>query len=370
MIDETIERVLNEWNHPTPVNLTPQDLFYVRITQIQDFFRILVKRTEETIQKEFVSENISNILISVNSILINVLKKIYEFRESKSSLISINDEKQHRYEYLPWTSTSGKNGLKDIILTMIPLTLKYGARDMGEPEIRQQHYYHLFELIDFYLNERRNYLESIMDHEKYRVLLHQYESKRSELIMYLLDDEQFELSAKLAEKYNDFQCLITLCDRTNNQKRFEEYIARYKDNDFSQFAIQWHIKKNKKGELFEKFKQNQAELSKFLNDHPNLAWIQCVFNGELEMASKILYQLAISEVDLVARKKTMLSLSKLSALASKSESDLVGIIEDINSQLLLINHQEQLPIGILTTFGYDIDNLKVLNAEQIINVSK
>jgi nuclear pore complex protein Nup133 len=84
------------------------------------------------------------------------------------------------------------------------------------------------ELIDFVLDGRRKYLQSVKNQEKFNVLQHQYESQRFDLIFPLIDDDQFELAAKLAEKYLDFQTLVIICDRTNNQARLDEYIERFK----------------------------------------------------------------------------------------------------------------------------------------------
>lgn len=73
-------------------------------------------------------------------------------------------------------------GLKDIIQHQIGVTLKNGARSTGEPELRQLHYKQLVELIDFVLDGRKSYLDSIRDSEKYSVTLQQYEAQRSDLI--------------------------------------------------------------------------------------------------------------------------------------------------------------------------------------------
>lgn len=107
----------------------------------------------------------------------------------------------------------------------------------------------------------------------------------------------------MAEKYLDFQSLVLLCDVTNNQERLDSYIKKYEEYDFSQFAINWHLRQNRQGEVFERFKGNQAALSQFMRDHPTLGWIQLVFNGDFERASKILFQLAQSETEFVQRKK-------------------------------------------------------------------
>lgn len=107
----------------------------------------------------------------------------------------------------------------------------------------------------------------------------------------------------MAEKYLDFQSLVLLCDLTNNQERLDSYIKKYEEYDFSQFAINWHLRQNRQGEVFQRFKGNQAALSQFMRDHPTLGWIQLVFNGDFERASKILFQLAQSETEFVQRKK-------------------------------------------------------------------
>lgn len=186
-------------------------------------------------------------------------------------------------------------------------------------------------------------------------------------IFSLVDAEQYELAAKLAEKYLDFQILVVICDKTKNQTRLDEYIERFKEYDFSQFAINWHLQQNKRGDLFERFKRNQADLTRFLGDHPSLAWMQAIFNGNLAKAGRILLSLATNETELYTRKKTILSLAKLACLAA--DENMNDQIDIINSELTLIGYQSQVPKHLLSIFGYDTENQKVLKPEEIINVS-
>lgn len=159
---------------------------------------------------------------------------------------------------------------------------------------------------------------------------------------------------------------MLICDRTKNQSRLDDYIERFKEHDFSQFAIQWHLQQNKQGDLFERFRRNQSDLTRFLSDHPSLAWVQAIFNGNLSKAARILWSIAENETELVARKKTMLSLAKLASLAADENLD--DQIESINTELVLIAYQAQIPKRLLTVFGYDTENPKVLRPEEIINV--
>lgn len=175
------------------------------------------------------------------------------------------------------------------------------------------------------------------------------------------------MAAKLAEKYLDFKSLVIICDRTKNQSRLDEYIERYRDQNFSQFAINWHLQQNKRGDLFERFKRNQTELARFLGDHPSLAWIQTVFSGDLARAARTLISLAQNEIESISRKKTMLSLAKLTSLAA--DEDLTNEIELIKNELQLIEFQLKVSPQLLTLFGYDVQNQKVLDPEEIVNVS-
>lgn len=296
-----------------------------------------------------------------------MLTDVLKYRDTKSSLFAIRALPQNLSEYQPWTALAGKHGLRDTIHQQISVTLKHGARAAGEPELRQRHYKQMVELIDFLLDGRKSYLNSLGDADKFTVLHQQYEAQRNDLIQPLVDDAQYELATKLAEKYLDFPILLQICDRTDNQQRLDEYITKYASLNFSQYAINWHLKQNKRGDLFERFKHQQADLSRFLIDHPSLAWVQAVFNGDLDKAGRVLFELAGNETELVDRKKTMLSLAKLVSLAA--DEDARAQIDSINGELRLIEFQKQVPVHLLRAYGYEETEQKVLRPEEIVNVS-
>jgi nuclear pore complex protein Nup133 len=62
----------------------------------------------------------------------------------------------------------------------------------------------------------------------------------------------------------------------------------------------------------------------------------------------------------------MLSLAKLSAFAA--EMDLRPQIEVINRDLHLIEHQNQIDPEILTALGFDVDSMRVLQPEEMIEL--
>lgn len=110
------------------------------------------------------------------------MHEVLKFREAKASIFKLPADKVNKFEYLPWTAAASPNGIRDNVMHFINIILKNGIRSTAENELRQQHFKHLVELIDFYLDGRKAHLESIKDLEKYDTHLRKYESERSDLI--------------------------------------------------------------------------------------------------------------------------------------------------------------------------------------------
>lgn len=53
---------------------------------------------------------------------------------------------------------------------------------------------------------------------------------------------EYERAAVLAEKYVDFNALLTVCDETMNENRLGEYIDKLGDQGFTEFACKWSVK--------------------------------------------------------------------------------------------------------------------------------
>lgn len=68
----------------------------------------------------------------------------------------------------------------------------------------------------------------------------------------------------------------------------------------------WYIREKKQDKLVTQFRANkkhQQALTKFLVDHPTLAWLHAVFCGSYEQAAEILLNLGFQEMESMARKK-------------------------------------------------------------------
>lgn len=112
------------------------------------------------------------------------MREVFKFRDLKANNFKLPTDKVHKFEYLPWTAAATPNGIRDNLLHIINIITKHGVQSTAEPELRQQHFKNLVELVDFYLDGRKAYLESIKEMDKYDTLLRKYESERGDLIFH------------------------------------------------------------------------------------------------------------------------------------------------------------------------------------------
>lgn len=205
VIDDAIDLTLKKRNQIPPENLTSQDVFYVQVTRIHEFFRVLANLADEMIQQEQSSIKASQILLDISKIFLvssvsrlhfhsmgtktlifpflqTVLHEVMKFREFKAATFKLPEEKADKFEFIPWTASSAPNGIRDSLLHVINIVVKHGIRSTGGPDMRQTHFKNLVELIDFYLDGRKAYLESVKNLDKYDTLFRKYENERSDLI--------------------------------------------------------------------------------------------------------------------------------------------------------------------------------------------
>lgn len=188
----------------------------------------------------------------------------------------------------------------------------------------------------------------------------------------LVADKEWERAALLAEKYLDFEILVSICEATNNQQRLDEYMDRFENEGFSEYVYSWYLQQNKQGKLLERCKtfskqRKEQKLTNFLSGHPSLLWLENVFERKFDNAAETLQKLAQEEVDSVIRQKTILSLSKLAKLVG-NETDNEEFIENINARLELIAFQEELPDYLLEHFGYNTIKPQVIPAKDLIHL--
>nr|XP_009910892.1 PREDICTED: nuclear pore complex protein Nup133-like isoform X2 [Haliaeetus albicilla] len=296
-----------------------------------------------------------------------MLQAACQYRQSKASLYKTGELPEREPEYIPWTASSG---LRTAIIRQHGIILKmvYPQVDSNLRSIVAEQ---LVALLDCFLDGYVSQLKSVdrpADQERYSSLEMEYVQKRSELLSPLLSLGQYQMAAALAEKYCDFDILVQMCEQTDNQARLQRYMSQFADQNFSDFLFRWYLEKGKRGKLLSQPIAQHGQLANFLQAHEHLSWLHEINSQDLQKAHRTLQTLANMETRYFAKKKTLLGLSKLAALASDfSEDILQEKIEEISEQERFLLHQETLPEQLLAEKQLNLNDMPVLSASQLID---
>jgi len=363
-----------------PSNLTPQDHFYREISKIHEIFggfQMVVEKSSLT-SNVSPSELVSTITI-VNHLMLTMLKETLVVRGNK-----IQD--QHLQEWIPWTCASGPppEGLRSILIRQYQVTVDKGVPIAEDDNVKGQLFQQLIELGDLILEGYKSQLESFPPEaagdgalaQRRSAVLKQFEKDRSALITPLLGfPECLEDAASLSERYLEFNALVRICELTGDNERLERYMDNFADHNFAHFVFDWHLRQGKQSRLLQQRSYNtgrrQNQLGQFLEGHAQISWLHNIQTGNYSEAATTLKRLSDAEAEIVGRKKTMLSLAKLSALASDEPDERVeSSLKILNSELSVISAQEDLPKCVLDSVdaGNDASKMKVLSPRDLIEL--
>jgi len=370
MVDTCIRKLLNKRDSQVPVTLTPQDVFYREVSNVQDIVQLLLEYEQEELSKDIGSNALVTLVLGVNAMLEGMLSRALHYRQSHAEMYT--SEAKDLPEYIPWTATSV---VREAVAKQITISLEKAIPETREVDVQGILYQNVVGLSDILMDGYASQLKSLTglpDKENdCKNLELKFTKERHRLIMPLLEHKQYDRAASLAEKFEDFELLMRICDATDNQERLQRYRAQYADKGFSQFVFNWYMSEGKRGHLLAQPVSQGEELSDFLNadNMRYLSWLHEIGRGNFIGAHTALSNLAGSEQNFLAKKKTLLSLSKLAALASdNADESLQDNIEAINEELELVMHQEQLPAKAVESVGIDPDNMRVLSPEELIEL--
>ncbi|KAL5008238.1 hypothetical protein ScPMuIL_013819 [Solemya velum] len=356
-------------------NLTPQDIFFREVSRVGDMVECLHDYAADVLGGDLSLADIILVVSTANAVLEGMLHGALQYRQSKAHVYQNETENSFEPEYIPWTSAGGPRGIRTILLKQYSITLEQGIPDVQDVETQSGLFQQLLSLVDIILDGYSSQLESLRQNptqeERYEELQRRYEQDRHRLIAPFLEYDQFERAASLAEKYYDFEILIRLCEKTDNQDRVQRYISQFADQGFSNFLFTWYLKEGKRGKLLSLPVSQHTNLSRFLesSDLGYLSWLHDIKTKDYRKAHLTLLDQTQQETGLLAKKKTLLSLSKLAALASEDEDQsLETNITDINDEQNLILHQEMLPLDLVKGLGLDPETMRVLTPVELIEL--
>lgn len=344
-------------------HLTYQDLFYQEVTKIDQVFWQLVALEEQQLNAERsnVEDNLG-LVLSVTDIVTSVFSEVCLYRQTNGRMYEsamLTD-----CDYVLWSSIEHVAGVRDAWLKQFDLLIKCtrttNAADANRNAIIAQKIVDLANIIlDSYVCQLA-YLTPAS--EKHSIVQREFQSNRCKCLMPLLHLKQFERAASLAEKYEDFEILIKICEELNNQEQLQKYVQQFSDKGFSEFLFDWYLKSGKQGKMLSTV-SNNCRLTDFLSNHESLNWLHQIHLGQFDEASSTLKKLAALEEMNPTRKKTLLSIGKLSALATGAHN-----YADIDEQIKFLNYQSGLSETLLRKHGLDRKTLKVLSPEQLVDI--
>ncbi|XP_036413651.1 nuclear pore complex protein Nup133 [Colossoma macropomum] len=372
LVNSAILTALKKSGNDVPVSLTPADVFFREVSQISSIFECLLDEEEKCLKENPVgSVKWAEVVLNVNTIIKDMLQAAVQYRETKASLYRAAENAAPEPEYIPWTASGGVGGVRTVIARQHEVILRtvYPHADSG---LRNSLNEQLVALLDLLLGSYVAQLTSLRrpgQQDRYDALEMEYTQRRSELLTPLLELGQYQWVAALAEKFCDFDILVQMCEQTDNQSRLQHYMTKFADQNFADFLFRWYMEKGKRGKLLSQPIAQHQQLASFLQAHQHLSWLHHIQIQDFQSAHRTLYSQANAEARYFSKKKTLLALSKLTALASDMPEPLQHKqLDDIVEQERFLLHQETLPKQLLEEKQQNPDTMPLLSAHNLINL--
>ncbi|KAM4611369.1 nuclear pore complex protein Nup133 [Polymixia lowei] len=373
LLNRAIMAALQRNNAAVPPSLTPADVFFREVSQISSVFECLLEEEERSLKENPVdSVQWAEVVLTVNTIIKDMLQAASQYRETKASMYRASENAAAEPEYIPWTASGS---VRSVITRQHELILR-SVYPHADSELRGALCEQLVALLDIYLGGYVAQLTSLQQRrpsgaqqDRYNGLEMEYSQRRSELLAPLLELAQYQWVAALAEKYCDFDILVQMCEQTDNQSRLQHYMTKFSDQNFADFVFRWYMEKGKRGKLLSQPVAQHQQLGSFLQAHQHLSWLHHIHIHDYQSAHQTLYSQANMETRYFVKKKTLLALSKLTALASNMPEDALNKqVDDIVEQERFLLHQETLPKQLLEEKQQNPDTMPLLSAHNLINL--
>uniref|UniRef100_A0A6Q2XRS8 Nuclear pore complex protein Nup133 n=1 Tax=Esox lucius TaxID=8010 RepID=A0A6Q2XRS8_ESOLU len=357
-----------------PASLTPADVFFREVSQISSVFECLLEEEERTLKENPVdSVRWAEVVLTVNTVIKDMLQAAVQYRETKASLYRASESSAAEPEYsvCPFAFNGPPLTLSQMENHGYVFFMNLFVYPHADTELRGALNEQLAALLDALLGGYVAQLNSLRQGptERYNTLEMEYTQRRSELLAPLLELGQYQWVAALAEKYCDFDILVQMCEQTDNQNRLQHYMTKFADQNFADFLFRWYLEKGKRGKLLSQPIAQHQQLASFLLSHEHLSWLHHIHVHNFSSAHRTLYGQANMETRYFVKKKTLLALGKLTALASDMpEAVMQKQVEDIVEQERFLLHQETLPKQLLEEKQMNPDTMPLLSAHNLINL--
>ncbi|XP_046848153.1 LOW QUALITY PROTEIN: nuclear pore complex protein Nup133-like [Xenia sp. Carnegie-2017] len=383
IVDEAIQLVMkNRDLDSSPKDLTQQDLFYREVNRVSDIVPCLLECEKLRLSKQPSQEDHREIIMTVNTVLENALKEVWLYRKGNYEIYGalttmILSWRFNRglvgYGIIFLIASSSPDGMRTLILEQLEISSERAfplAEDQKTKATLVQQLVNLSDIVLVSYVTQLNSLRNFEDQGRFHKINQMFEHDRRSVIYPLVSRGYLEEALSLAEKYRDFHLLIEICEELDDQEKLQNYMNKFRNENFSDVAFKWYMDRGKRSKLMSQPWTQHENLSKFLSSHDHLKWLHDIDRNSFYNAFETLKELSESEKHYIGRKKTLLSLAKLALLASdKDETDHVEkIIQEISNKQTLVMYQESLPIDILQNASLDPVQMAPLTPEELIEL--
>lgn len=367
LLPTIIKRIVDkrgEANHS--MNLTHLDLFYREVSGVQDIFSECLEYENDNLTADMNPKHIVNLIVTMNDLILYVLRQALQYRLNKRNYYARFSETFIQTEYIPWTCSIGRMGMRALLKKQCSMTLEQGIINAQDHNYQATLFNQLTDLADILLDGYSAQLTSLEVYDnkssRYNQLCKMYDEDRATLISMLMEHKEYEKAASLAEKYYDFTTLAKVCDITEDEDRLQRYCNIFAHKGFRESMYHYYLRTGKRGKLLTM--PLTVELSLVLSKCKSLSWLMDIESQDYFSAYETLFSLALEEKKFVSRKKTVLAMAKLCLLSTGRDID--DLLPAINTEQELITHQELIPPEVLNSMGMDPDNMRVLLPHEMI----
>lgn len=338
--------------------LTHIDKFYKQVSMSHILLKKLCLYSEEVASTNRSAVDICSILNNVNRILMKVLGAVLEYRRQNVEFFPIDKQKQSN---ISWIICEGEDGIYAEIKQQIHISLKYANMANITKEVRSEMSDQVAFLVDALLSSSIDVF-SEMDSN--------YINLRYKLLKELMDYQEHHKVIELAEKYADHKVIVEVCFETNNIDLLYNFMDKLFEQNFRQTVFSWYLEQGKIVELLRNFCRKpkyERDIVLALEAYPNYGWIAGGLSENINLTCESLKQCWSKEETNVLRKQSQLNLYKMASLAKNGPLAKNPELEQIDSDLEIIEHQLNIPRCVLDVFKLDLNNMRVLSPEEIFN---
>jgi len=371
LINASIEFIAKNREEMNTKLIYPHDVFYRKVSKIQDIFNALYFIENEVIKVNS-NEQALNYLLDTTLFLTKLLKtsQLY-YKEKKRHYESNLNE---NIEYIRWTYLPGKDtpSLINICNRQHKLCSDYGLPNCITIENKSAILESLYELDSLIFEEYELRLSSLsnLDENEYNNFKMDYDSLKTKLIETFVKNKQIDTAIRLAEKYVDFTVLVTICELKQDSGLLESYLNKFAQTNLADFVLKYFMEKKKLNFLLKSNFLKREDLSECFDKYPSLSWIKDIKNANYSKSQKTLEILGNEEKNSFMKKKTLLSISKLNLIAANQHMDKNTklILNNLNRQLEYLSYFENLPADTLKNLGLTVDEIPCYKLEKLIEL--